>query len=61
MHGAVLLDAREQLRPGHSGNDGRSAPQCQQLTRIVPSLHDITGNLGHAVLHRPQTAVGAGP
>ncbi len=46
MHGAVLLDAREQvLRPAILWNDGRSAPQCQQLTRIVPSLHDITGNL----------------
>ena len=29
MHGAVLLDAREQvLRPAILWNDGRSAPQC---------------------------------
>lgn len=46
MHGAVLLDAKEQvLRPAILWNDGRSAAHCRQLTNLVPELADITGNL----------------
>ena len=46
MHGAVLLDAREQvLRPAILWNDGRSIAQCRQLTNEVPELTQITGNL----------------
>jgi xylulokinase len=46
MHGAILLDANEQvLRPAMLWNDGRSGAQCKQLTRDVPDLSAITGNL----------------
>jgi xylulokinase len=46
MHGAVLLDAHQQvLRPAILWNDGRSAAQCAQLTRELPELTRITGNL----------------
>jgi xylulokinase len=46
MHGAVLLDAAEQvLRPAILWNDGRSGPQCAALTDAVPGLAEITGNL----------------
>lgn len=46
MHGATLLDERDAvLRPAILWNDGRSGPQCEQLTRDVPELSAITGNL----------------
>ena len=46
MHGATLLDAKgEVLRPCILWNDGRSAAQCEQLTRDWPGLHAVTGNL----------------
>lgn len=46
MHGAVLLDANnEVLRPAILWNDGRSAAQCEALAREVPALSQITGNL----------------
>jgi xylulokinase len=46
MHGAVLLDAQEQvLRPAILWNDGRSGPQCERLSRDVPTLAQISGNL----------------
>lgn len=46
MHGAVLLDRSEQvLRPAILWNDGRSAAQCEALTRVLPQLSAITGNL----------------
>ena len=46
MHGAVLLDARnEVLRPAILWNDGRSGAQCTELEAAVPRLHDITANL----------------
>ena len=46
MHGAVLLDAKDAvLRPAILWNDGRSAPQCAALTRALPDLARITGNL----------------
>jgi xylulokinase len=46
MHGATLLDAAgEVLRPAILWNDGRSAAQCEALTRAVPRLGDIAGNL----------------
>lgn len=46
MHGATLLDEHDQvLRPAILWNDGRSGPQCEQLTRDVPELSAITGNL----------------
>ena len=46
MHGAVLLDDRDAvLRPAILWNDGRSAAQCAALTRALPELARITGNL----------------
>jgi xylulokinase len=46
MHGAVLLDdRREVLRPAILWNDTRSAAQCDELMRRLPSLPDIAGNL----------------
>lgn len=46
MHGAVLLgDGDEVLRPAILWNDGRSSAQCEALTRAVPQLAQITGNL----------------
>ncbi|MEJ8820652.1 xylulokinase [Variovorax humicola] len=46
MHGAVLLDDKDEvLRPAILWNDGRSAAQCEQLLRAVPRLGEITGNL----------------
>jgi xylulokinase len=46
MHGAVLLDDQgEVLRPAILWNDGRSAPQCEELTARVPRLAQIAGNL----------------
>ena len=46
MHGAVLLDEHDQiLRPAMLWNDGRSGPECEALTRRVPDLAAISGNL----------------
>ena len=46
MHGAVLLDARDQvLRPAILWNDGRSEPQCHELELREPRSREITGNL----------------
>jgi hypothetical protein len=46
MHGATLLDAAgEVLRPAILWNDGRSGAQCEELTRAVPRLGEIAGNL----------------
>lgn len=46
MHGAVLLDeAGDVLRPAMLWNDGRSGAQCEALTKAVPALTQIAGNL----------------
>ena len=46
MHGAVLLDAADNvLRPAMLWNDGRSGAACNALTAAVPALTQITGNL----------------
>jgi xylulokinase len=46
MHGAVLLDERDQvLRPAILWNDVRSGAQCEQLEQMVPQSRQITGNL----------------
>ncbi len=46
MHGAVLLDAQDEvLRPAILWNDGRSGAQCVALMRDVPALTQIAGNL----------------
>ena len=46
MHGATLLDARDQpLRPAILWNDGRSAEECVELERREPAARTITGNI----------------
>lgn len=46
MHGAVLLDrAGEVLRPAILWNDGRSGPQCAELTRRLPDIAQRASNL----------------
>ncbi|MDT7838352.1 xylulokinase [Aquabacterium sp. OR-4] len=46
MHGAVLMDADDQvLRPAILWNDGRSHAECAELEQRVPALHDVAGNL----------------
>jgi xylulokinase len=46
MHGAVLLDARDQvLRPAILWNDGRAARECAELEQSVPDSRRISGNL----------------
>jgi xylulokinase len=46
MHGAVLLDAaHEVLRPAILWNDTRSAAECEELARRLPSLPQLAGNL----------------
>ena len=46
MHGAVLLDADGAvLRPAILWNDGRSGAECEALSRAVPELGRISGNL----------------
>ncbi len=45
MHGAVLLAAAgEVLHPAMLWNDGRSEPQCAELTERVPRLAQVAGN-----------------
>jgi xylulokinase len=46
MHGAVLLDAHDQvLRPAILWSDSRSTEECAELTRRAPDLHALAGNL----------------
>ena len=46
MHGAVLLDAaHEVLRPAILWSDTRSAAECEELVRRLPSLPQLAGNL----------------
>jgi xylulokinase len=46
MHGATLLDARDQpLRPAILWNDGRSETQCATLEKTEPRAREITGNI----------------
>jgi len=46
MHGAVLLDADNQvLRPAILWNDTRSAKECQEMMAELPALPQIAGSL----------------
>jgi xylulokinase len=57
MHGATLLDAHDTvLRPCMLWNDTRSAAQCEALTRALPSLTDIAGNLAMPGFTAPKLA-----
>lgn len=57
MHGAVLLDAiGEVLRPAILWNDVRSAQQCEGLTRALPTLPQIAGNLAMPGFTAPKLA-----
>jgi xylulokinase len=57
MHGAVLLNAQQQvLRPAILWNDGRSGAQCVALTQAVPNLGQISGNLAMPGFTAPKLA-----
>lgn len=46
MHGAVLLDARDEpLRPCILWNDGRAAAECAEIEASEPASRAITGNI----------------
>ncbi|MEO6293283.1 MAG: xylulokinase [Burkholderiaceae bacterium] len=46
MHGAVLLDAQNQvLRPAILWNDTRSALECTEMMAELPALTDLAGSL----------------
>ncbi|PKO31431.1 MAG: xylulokinase [Betaproteobacteria bacterium HGW-Betaproteobacteria-9] len=46
MHGAVLLDAQDQvLRPAILWNDTRCATECTEMMAELPSLPDLAGTL----------------
>jgi len=46
MHGAVLLDAANQvLRPAILWNDTRSAVECQEMMAALPAAADLAGSL----------------
>ena len=46
MHGATLLDARDEvLRPAILWNDGRSGEECTELEAAVPEARQLTGNI----------------
>jgi xylulokinase len=46
MHGAVLLDAQDQvLRPAILWNDTRCAVECAEMMAELPSLSDLGGSL----------------
>jgi xylulokinase len=57
MHGAVLLDAKGTvLRPAILWNDVRSAQECEDLTRALPRLPQIAGNLAMPGFTAPKLA-----
>lgn len=46
MHGATLLDADNQvIRPAILWNDVRSAAECAEMEKALPSLRQIAGNI----------------
>jgi len=46
MHGATLLDSRDEvLRPAILWNDVRSGEECRKLEAQVPNSRELTGNL----------------
>lgn len=57
MHGAVLLDAHGHvLRPAMLWNDGRSMAQCEQMTRDLPDIERLSGNLAMPGFTAPKLA-----
>lgn len=55
MHGAVLLDAAEQIvYPAILWDDSRAAPQAEQLNQDFPGYAEITGSLAMAGLTAPK-------
>ncbi|MFM9449510.1 FGGY family carbohydrate kinase, partial [Streptomyces acidiscabies] len=46
MHGATLLDDRDQvLRPAILWNDGRAMAECAEIERRLPAARAISGNI----------------
>ncbi len=57
MHGAVLLDDRQQvLRPAILWNDTRSAHECEEMMAALPSLPQLAGNLAMPGFTAPKLA-----
>jgi xylulokinase len=57
MHGAVLLDAAEQvLRPSILWNDGRSFAECAEMEAALPSLRQLAGNIAMPGFTAPKIA-----
>ncbi len=55
MHGATLLDTREQvLRPAILWNDARAGSQCAELEAACPRSRDISGNIAMAGFTAPK-------
>lgn len=57
MHGATLLDARDQvLRPAILWNDGRSSAECREIETSTPTARAITGNIAMPGFTAPKLA-----
>ncbi len=57
MHGAVLLDAQQQvLRPAILWNDTRSALECVEMMAALPALPQLAGNLAMPGFTAPKLA-----
>jgi xylulokinase len=57
MHGAVLLDAQQQvLRPAILWNDTRSALECEEMMAALPALSQLAGNLAMPGFTAPKLA-----
>ncbi len=57
MHGATLLGANDEvLRPCILWNDGRSAAECGEMERALPSLRQIAGNIAMPGFTAPKIA-----
>jgi len=57
MHGAVLLGSKDEvLRPCILWNDGRSAAECAEMEKALPSLRQIAGNIAMPGFTAPKIA-----
>jgi xylulokinase len=57
MHGAVLLGKSDEvLRPSILWNDGRSAAECAEMEKALPTLRQIAGNIAMPGFTAPKIA-----
>ena len=57
MHGAVLLGKNaEVLRPCILWNDGRSAAECAEMEKALPTLRQLAGNIAMPGFTAPKIA-----